>query len=199
MGMLRGARHELDDVVGSSTRRPTPSDEVVFGGELRALAARPAPPGGAAHRRRRHARRRRDSPRWCPDLAERETWACGPAGMLDALEEHFAALGIAERLHTERFRASVVVTGDGRHGELRRADVTVEADGATPLLDAGEAAGVLMPSGCRMGICFGCVVPAALRRRPRPARRHRHHRRRGRRRRIQTCINAAAGACDIDL
>ena len=35
----------------------------------------------------------------------------------------------------------------------------VEADGATPLLDAGEAAGVLMPSGCRMGICFSCVLP----------------------------------------
>ena len=36
---------------------------------------------------------------------------------------------------------------------------SVEADGATPILDAGEEAGVLMPSGCRMGICFGCVVP----------------------------------------
>ena len=28
-----------------------------------------------------------------------------------------------------------------------------------PLLEAGEAAGVLMPSGCRMGICFSCVLP----------------------------------------
>ena len=32
-------------------------------------------------------------------------------------------------------------------------------DGATSLLDAGENAGMLMPSGCRMGVCFGCVVP----------------------------------------
>ena len=31
--------------------------------------------------------------------------------------------------------------------------------GGTTLLDAGEAAGVLLPSGCRMGICFSCVVP----------------------------------------
>ena len=23
-----------------------------------------------------------------PDLAERETWACGPSGLLDAIEEH---------------------------------------------------------------------------------------------------------------
>ena len=35
----------------------------------------------------------------------------------------------------------------------------VEADGATPILDAAEGAGVLMPSGCRMGICMGCVIP----------------------------------------
>ena len=30
---------------------------------------------------------------------------------------------------------------------------------ATSLLDAGESAGQLMPSGCRMGVCFGCVIP----------------------------------------
>ena len=36
---------------------------------------------------------------------------------------------------------------------------TLEADGATPILDAAEEAGVLMPSGCRMGICMGCVLP----------------------------------------
>ena len=70
----------------------------------------------------------------------------------------------------------------GRHRHLRHASGTaVEADGATPILDAGEAAGVLMPSGCRMGICFGCVVPAARGCRARPAQRRPHHRRPGRR------------------
>ena len=39
------------------------------------------------------------------------------------------------------------------------AGTVVEADGGTPILDAAEDAGVLMPSGCRMGICFGCVLP----------------------------------------
>ena len=83
-----------------------------------------------------------------------------------------------------------------------RSGTTVEADGATPILDAAEAAGVLMPSGCRMGICFGCVLPM----------------REGAVRdlrtgeittatpgetgtegvRIQTCISAAAGPCDLD-
>ena len=36
---------------------------------------------------------------------------------------------------------------------------TVTADGSTPILEAAENAGVLMPSGCRMGICYGCVLP----------------------------------------
>jgi ferredoxin len=137
--------------------------------------------------------------RLVPDLAERQTWACGPTGMLDALEQHFDSCGIADRLHTERFRPSVVVTGEGGTVHFGRAEKTVEADGATPLLDVGEAAGVLMPSGCRMGICFGCVVPL----------------RSGAVRDlrdgavttavegdgvlIQTCISAAAGACDVDL
>ncbi len=79
----------------------------------------------------------------------------------------------------------------------------VDADGATPLLDAGEAAGVLMPSGCRIGVCFGCVLPlkdGAVR-----------DLRNGAITRavpgetgpegipIQTCINAAAGPCSLDI
>ena len=34
----------------------------------------------------------------------------------------------------------------------------VVSDAATSLLEAGERAGVLMPFGCRMGICHTCVV-----------------------------------------
>ena len=134
-----------------------------------------------------------------PDLAERTAYACGPAGLLDALEEHYVARGLV--LTTERFRPATVVAGEG--GTVTFADGTVvEADGSTPILDAGESAGVLMPSGCRMGICMGCVVPM----------------REGAVRdlrngaltiavpgetgpggvRIQTCINAAAGPCHLD-
>ncbi|MET3962039.1 ferredoxin-NADP reductase [Marmoricola sp. OAE513] len=90
-----------------------------------------------------------------PDLAERTTYACGPGGLLDAITAHHEAAGLT--LFTEQFRSSFIDAGDG--GTLTIGDVTVEADGATPLLDVAEAAGVLMPSGCRMGVCFGCVVP----------------------------------------
>ncbi|MEU1347665.1 ferredoxin reductase [Streptomyces sp. NPDC005795] len=131
-----------------------------------------------------------------PDWAERETWACGPAGLLDAAEEHWTAHGVQERLHTERFRPTILVARDGG-GEVTFSTTgkTVSADGATPLLDVGEEAGVLMPSGCRMGICFGCVTPlkaGAVRdlrtseiteAEPGVL--------------IQTCVSAAAGHCDL--
>ena len=131
-----------------------------------------------------------------PDWAERETWACGPAGLLDAAEEHWARHGVTERLHTERFRPTVVVAGEGGEVTFSITGKTVAADGATPLLDVGEEAGVLMKSGCRMGICFGCVTPlrsGAVR-----------DLRTGEITEgdtgvlIQTCVSAAAGPCDLE-
>lgn len=135
-----------------------------------------------------------------PDLAERTTYACGPAGLLDALAEHHERHGL--ELFTERFRPATVDAGEG--GSVSFADGrSVEADGATPLLVTGEDAGVLMPSGCRMGVCYGCVVPlreGAVR-----------DLRDGTLTRavpgetgengvpIQTCINAAAGTCHLDI
>jgi ferredoxin-NADP reductase len=137
-----------------------------------------------------------------PDLDERLTYACGPAGLLDALEKHHADRGLT--LTTERFRPLLLDPADaGVGGTITFADGReVEADGATPILDAAEGAGVLMPSGCRMGICMGCVIPmksGAVRDLrngaitvavpgeigPEGVK-------------IQTCISAAAGACHLD-
>lgn len=134
-----------------------------------------------------------------PDLADRTTYACGPGGLLDALTEHHERAGLT--LFTEQFRAGFLEAGEG--GTLTFADgSTVDADGATPILDVAEAAGVLMPSGCRMGVCFGCVIPlkeGAVR-----------DLRNGAITTadpissanggvpIQTCISAAAGACTLD-
>jgi ferredoxin-NADP reductase len=131
-----------------------------------------------------------------PDVHERTTFACGPAGLLDALGAHHDERGIP--LLTEQFRVATVVAGEGGTVTFGRSGTTVEADGATPILDAAEDAGMLMPSGCRMGICYGCVLPM----------------REGAVRDlrtgeittaapgdgvlIQTCISAAAGACDLD-
>ena len=119
--------------------------------------------------------------------------------MLDALEQHWNDIGMPERLHTERFRPTVVTAGDGGTVTFSKSATVLDTPGDQTLLDAGEAAGVLMPSGCRMGICFGCVAPL----------------RQGAVRDlrngdittaapgdgvlIQTCVSAAAGTCDIDL
>jgi ferredoxin-NADP reductase len=130
-----------------------------------------------------------------PDLADRATYACGPGGLLAALEAHHEAKGLP--LQTEQFRVTTINAGEG--GTLHVSGVEVEADGSTTLLDAAEEAGVLMPSGCRMGICMGCVLPlkeGAVRdlrtgdvttadAMTGPVK-------------IQTCISAAAGACHLD-
>jgi ferredoxin len=89
----------------------------------------------------------------------RETWACGPAGLLDALNEHWeSVLNRPERLNIERFRP-VVARSRGEGGTIRFtvSDREADADGATPILVAGEEAGAFLPSGCRMGICNSCV------------------------------------------
>ena len=93
----------------------------------------------------------------------------------------------------------IITEGDGGTLRFSRQGSVVEADGATPILDAGEDAGVLMPSGCRMGICFGCVVPLTsgavrdLRNGELVTATE------GDGVRIQTCVSAAAGPCTIDL
>lgn len=137
-----------------------------------------------------------------PDLDDRLTYACGPAGLLDALEEHHAERGL--QLTTERFRPVVLADLEGLEGGpvSFKDGSLIEADGSTPILDAAEAAGVLMPSGCRMGICMGCVLPlmdgavrdlrngaltVAVPGETDPAGVP-----------IQTCISAAAGACSIN-
>lgn len=196
MGMLRNPPLPRDVVVVHSA--PTP-ESMLFRDELRGLAA---------------AGRLRLVERFTqaegilsvarigdvvPDWRDRHTWACGPTALLDDADAHWAEQGIADRLHTERFRARIVAVGDGGTVSFATSDIQTDADAATPLLDAGEAAGVLMPAGCRMGICFNCVAPlvegsvrdlrtghltSATANEPQL---------------IQTCVSAAAGACTIAL
>jgi ferredoxin-NADP reductase len=200
MGMLRelASRGGLPDLVLVHAART--ADDVIFREEMRALAA--------AHPRFRLVEHhsttsgRLTAAALCalvPDWRERETWACGPAGLLDAVEEHWAASGVPHLLHTERFRPKVTASsgtgGAGGAVVFSRSGTTVAADGATPLLDAGEAAGVLLPSGCRMGICFSCVVPLRAGQ-VRDLRTGTVHGEEGDL--VQTCVSAAAGPCELD-
>jgi ferredoxin-NADP reductase len=200
MGMLRNmpsARGAEVPVVVHSART---AQEVIFGGDLRMLAARGHIRLVEIHTGTGGRLDIGSLGTLVDDLAERRTWACGPADLLDSLETHWAATGISEQLITERFQpTTITATGDGGTVTFSASGTTVEGRGDRSLLEVGEAAGVLMPSGCRMGICFGCVAPL----------------RRGAVRDlrtgdlttagegdgvvIQTCISAAAGLCDIEL
>jgi ferredoxin len=110
---------------------------------------------------------------------------------------HWRDSGLTDRLRLERFRPRLLTdAGEGGEVVFARSATTVEAPGGTALLDAGEAAGVLMPSGCRMGICHGCVVPL-LAGRVRDLRTGDVHGEEGDL--VQTCISAAAGPVELDL
>ena len=197
MGMLRSRLRDLTDVVVVHSA-PTRED-VVFGAELRTLAA-----GGRIRLIERHTRtdgriKPPDLAGLVPDVFERDIWACGPNEMLDDLETHWTLSGVPHRLHTERFRPTVVVSAEGGGTvTFERSGTVVEAGGGQPLLDAGEGAGVLMPSGCRMGICYSCVLPL----REGAVRDLRDGQlttaQPGDDVLVQTCVSAAAGPCRID-
>ncbi len=133
----------------------------------------------------------------CPDWRERETWACGPAPMLDAITEHFADAGLEDRLHVERF--SLELGGEGGEGgtlTFRNSGKEVEVDGATTILEAGEEAGVGMPYGCRMGICHTCTVTLVSG----TVRDLRNGDEYGQpNEQVQTCVTAAVGDCTLDI
>jgi ferredoxin-NADP reductase len=161
MSMLRdlARRDALGDVVLLHSAR-TP-DAVTFGDELRALAARHD--GFRLHEQHTGEHGRigpGDLDRLCPDWREREAFASGPGELLDALAEHWDRHGEPDRLRMERFQP--VIGGPGGEGEggtirFTASAAEAEADGGTPILVAGEDAGLELPYGCRMGICHTCV------------------------------------------
>lgn len=180
---------------------PTP-DRMIFRDELLALEGK----HDSFHLRRlhtdtegmlelAHAERGLDS--FCPDWRERETYACGPAPMLDAISEHFESEGLQEHLHLERF--TLQLGGEGGEGgtlTFRNSNKTIEADGATTVLEAGEQAGVGMPYGCRMGICHTCTL-TLVSGRVRDLRNGDEFDQTNEQ--VQTCVTAAVGDCTFDI
>jgi ferredoxin-NADP reductase len=137
----------------------------------------------------------------CPDWRDRAAYACGPADFLDAATELWLRDGDDDthtNLTIERF-APALLPGTGGEGGLvtfEKSDKEVEVGGDVPLLDAGEECGVVMPSGCRMGICRSCLTPLVAGK-VRDLRTGEVHGDEGEL--IQTCINAAAGPVHLDI
>jgi stearoyl-CoA 9-desaturase NADPH oxidoreductase len=106
MGMLRALAHRsggLPDVAHIHVA-PSPED-MIFGGDLRSLSRERDRYALHEHHDDRDGRWDvSELDRRVPDWRERQTWACGPAGLLDALTDRYEREGVSERLHLERFR-----------------------------------------------------------------------------------------------
>lgn len=153
-------RDALDDVVHLHCTRT--SDAFIFGDMLHGLAARHP---GYALREQISSIEGRLAPELlderCPNWRDREAFLSGPRDMIDAMEACWAAEGDPSHLHTERFQP-IIGTGDADVGSggsvyFRVTDVRATCDVGVSMLVGGEAAGALLPYGCRMGICHTCV------------------------------------------
>lgn len=100
-----------------------------------------------------------------PDLADfvgqsagAQVYACGPSGLLTALEAGFAAANRSTDLHLERF-APLAVTkpGDGvARLHLARQGRFIDVPAGVSLLEGLRAAGVELASSCEQGFCGTC-------------------------------------------
>ncbi|MFW0784100.1 ferredoxin reductase [Gordonia sp. CPCC 206044] len=196
ISMLRMIRHRgqhADIRLVHSTPAP---EALIFGDELAAMAADGIIDLHVQYTRTDGKLTAERLAELVPDWHERATWACGPSGFLDVLHAMFDDAGVAGRLHIERFALERGAVGaEGGTVTFGRSAKTAETDGATTLLEAGESAGVIMPFGCRMGICQSCVVmlDKGCVRDLRSGVEHVEGER------IQTCVSVAAGDCSLDV
>jgi len=181
--------------------------DVIFGNELERMAkehpryrlhAVYTRDLGEAHSRQRHFSAEQLEG-LCPDWRDRDTYACGPQGLLAALETHWRQAGLARRLHIERFHAPWAdLPSEVSGGRVRfaRSGLEVPTDGRMNLLRVAEDAGLNPPHGCRMGICHSCdtrLVSGCVRdlRTGAPVNEPGET--------VQICIHAAAGDVALDL
>jgi ferredoxin-NADP reductase len=197
MAMLRTIKARGHDTDIVHVHSAPSADAVIFHDELRALEA--TQPGYRLHLQLTQADGKLEFERLddlVSDWRERPTWACGPAAMLDAVEAVWDGDGLRDDLHTERFAiARTDKGGEGGTVTFAISDKSVDIDGATSLLEAGEKVGIQMPFGCRMGICQTCVLPldSGYVRDFRSGEEH------GAGDRINTCVSTVSGDCTLKI
>ena len=134
----------------------------------------------------------------CPDWRDRKAFVSGPSEMLDAMIEHWEQECDPDRLSLERFQPKIGAGEEGEGGKITftKSGEETECDGGTPILVAGEEAGLTLPYGCREGICHTCVGKLCEGR-VRDMRNGQVHGSDGEM--IRTCINAPEGEITIEL
>lgn len=197
MAMLRTlkSRGQQTDVV--HIHSAPSADDVIFHDELRELEK--AQPGYRLHLQLTETQGHLDFEHLADivgDWRERPAWVCGPSALLDTVEEVWRREDCSDQLHMERFTiAATDKGGEGGTVTFAISDKSIEIDGATSLLEAGEKVGIQMPFGCRMGICQTCVLPLESGH-VRDFRSGTEHREGDR---IQTCISTASGNCTLKI
>jgi len=133
----------------------------IFAEELAALPPNvhlhlvyPETGGPGAERLNRRSFTPMELERICRDHREIDTWACGPAGLIEKVRSAYDG---TDKLRVEFFKTPVVST-ENVEGDVSftRAGTSASNTGAT-LLEQAEAAGLTPEFGCRMGICFSCT------------------------------------------
>lgn len=165
MSMLRTLlpkRHDADVVVVHSSRTP---DETLFLDELKRMNdehhSLTLVHRFTAHEGRLDLATTHELDELCPDWRSRKTFVCGPQAMLDDAEKLWHTEELPHELTVERFMPTLFADPNARGGlvTFEKSDKEATAEGNTSLLEVGEDAGVLLPSGCRMGICRTCLTP----------------------------------------
>lgn len=93
------------------------------------------------------------------DAASCQVFLCGPAPLMASVEQVFAHLGLADRVHLERFGLPPIdpaLADTGSVVGFERSGVRAPAAGT--VLETAEAAGLRPAHGCRRGICGTCTT-----------------------------------------
>ena len=95
-----------------------------------------------------------------PDVTQRSTWLCGPAGLMEAIHAFWSSEAIAAPLQSERFVAVPLLPasapGTPVHVSFLATGQSFTTEGSAPLLVQAEQAGFAPKHGCRIGICRSC-------------------------------------------
>jgi ferredoxin-NADP reductase len=97
------------------------------------------------------------------DAGAAQIYACGPARMLDALQQAVAAQGLPEdALHVEHFASLSAKLDPARESafdvELKSSGLIVSVPAGETLLDALRARNIDVQSDCEEGLCGACEV-----------------------------------------
>ncbi len=94
---------------------------------------------------------------YCSDYARRICYVCGPAGLMQAVQNEYSLLNRMDQFHQEQFSVQRTLDRSNEAVLLNFARSHIQVESAEPtLLLAAEAAGLKPKSACRMGICNTC-------------------------------------------